>query len=100
MGIRYQYKISTKILYNIYNFQYFNFMYMLMYVIWDPIIHTYALIVPNVSVRWPKDGEEWLKHVATIINKLITIILLLCLTENINNLFTLHLYFVIAGRLT
>jgi len=43
-----------------------------MYVIWDPIIHKYALIIPLVSVSWPEDGQEWPKHVVTIINKLIT----------------------------
>jgi hypothetical protein len=34
--------------------------------------HKYALIVPYVSISWPEDGQEWPKHVATIINKLIT----------------------------
>jgi hypothetical protein len=37
------------------------------------LTHKYALIVPNVSIGWPEDGQEWPKHVATIINKLITI---------------------------
>jgi hypothetical protein len=27
-------------------------------VIWDTIIHKYALIVPYVSITWPEDGEE------------------------------------------
>jgi hypothetical protein len=30
------------------------------------------LIVPYISKRWPEDGQEWLKHVATIIYKLKT----------------------------
>jgi hypothetical protein len=51
--------------------------------------HTHALIVPDVSASWPEDGQELPKHVATITHKLITIILLLCLMTNINNLFTL-----------
>ena len=40
-----------------------------MHVIWNPIIHKHALFVPYVSISWPKDGQEWPKHVATIINK-------------------------------
>jgi hypothetical protein len=57
-------------------------------IIWDPKIHKYGLIVPYVSRTWPEDGEEWPKHIATRMNKLITNILLLCLMENIDNLFT------------
>jgi hypothetical protein len=51
-------------------------------------MHKYGLIVPYVSKTWPEDGEEWPKRIATRMNILITNILLLCLTENINNLFT------------
>jgi hypothetical protein len=56
--------------------------------IWDPIIRKYALIVPYVSITWPENGEERQKQIATIVNKLITNMLLLCWMENINILLT------------
>jgi hypothetical protein len=55
-------------------------------VIRDRIAHKYALIVHYVSITWPGEGEA--KHIATIMNKLITNMLLLCWTKNINILFT------------
>jgi len=66
-------------------------MCILMYVriIWDPVIYNYALTVRYGSISWPEGGQERPQHVVTIILRLITNTLLVFLTANINNLFTL-----------